>query len=250
MSDPFLRDGPRRSPATDLGSPLETLLRGATPHVVVIRSPVRSAGAELLDAMMRSHPGPGVVVVVPPEPSTGPHLEHTRSARELRWRVLSVQEGVVSITLTAAAMRLLHTLVRDADQQPSAVRPLWLPPSLLEAYSLLPDAPSPIVAVDNWEDLLQRYLRGGGESGNGVPTAEELERILLAMIDREWTVHLVVLTQGPRPVLEAGADLIVDLTAPPGEAGPSARPRILRGGRAGPVPTGERGPDRRPTPPF
>jgi hypothetical protein len=210
----------------EAASSLRTLLESNSPRIVVVRSPSAPAGSEFLLAIVRGRSGPGVLVstqgeVLPPASSGA---DRWRAA----WKVLMVADDFASIAATMAAMERVRSIVLDADTEP-LVPPLWLPPALLTAYSLAPPDTMPVLAVDSWDDLVASYYRDRGYAGSPPPTEDDLEEILLRSLDRGLRTHLIVVTRRLRPVLEAGATIVLEISAPERDPTGVARVRVLQG---------------------
>jgi hypothetical protein len=199
-------------------------------QTMVIRARDRRTGSAILAEIARGRSGPGVVVNVPEGPPAAPELDATLGSLPPSWWLLRTSDDLAPIAATAAAIRLIGTLVREAGNEP-VVPALWLPPSILEGYSLLPKAPEVSLAVDSWDALLEAYLRGRRGEGGDVPTEEELERILLRSSEDYLTVHLIVVTRRPHPVLEGGSEFVLEV---PDSTGDPSRPAAVRLVRAAP----------------
>jgi hypothetical protein len=189
---------------------LDKFLSSGSSRLIVIRSPEPEAGSRFLTEVVRKQPGPGVIVSAPKDPAAVWMVDLAPVRPELLWRVLPNRAELSSIAVASAAMRLVHSLLWEVGSE-SAVPPLWLPPFLFEAYSLLPTDPMPNIGVDNWDELLQEYLKDRPPAPSNIPSEEDLERILLGALEGPLRVHLLVVTRRPRVVLESGADLVLEL---------------------------------------
>jgi hypothetical protein len=197
-------------------------------RTLVIRVRDRRTGSAILAEIARGRSGPGVVVSIPEAQTTATDSDAAASGLPSSWWLLRTSNDLAPIAATAAAIRLIGTLVREAGNEP-VVPALWLPPSILEGYSLLPKAPEVSFAVDSWDALLDAYLRGRSGSGGEVPTEEELERILLRSSEDYLTVHLIVVIRRPHPVLEKEADFVIDVAEPTGTDAPAVVVQVRPG---------------------
>lgn len=216
--------GPLDPPLVDR---LQSFLGSDRSHLLVLRAEDARSGSTVLAEIAHRFPNPGVVVKVPEPPGALHPPESTESGFPPTWWTLRTSDDLAPIAATAAAIRLIGTLVREAGDEP-VVPALWLPPSLLEGYSLLPKAPEVVLAVDSWDALLRAYLRGREGAAGDTPTEAELEQILLRSTEDYLTVHLLVVTRRSHPVLEEGADLVLEVGEP--ATGGSSRPwvRVLK----------------------
>jgi hypothetical protein len=182
-------------------------------RVLVIRSADHWLGSALLAEVARRRSAPGAAVVAPEGTVAPVDLEETSTALPASWWVLRTSDDLAPIAATAAALRLIDTLVREAGNEPM-IPALWLPPPILEGYSLLPKAPEITLAVNSWDGLLDAYLRGRRSRSQEIPDEADLERILIRSSEDYLTVHLIVVTRRLHPVLENGADFIIEVREP------------------------------------
>jgi hypothetical protein len=215
----------------ELGDPelpryLYSLLESSAPRLLVIRSPSAPAGSEFLAAVVRGRPGPGVIVSTQGELLPGASDDRGGARSRAAWKVLVVADDFASIAVTREAMAQVPSIVRDADTEP-LIPPLWLPPPLLTAYSLVPPETMPVLAVDSWDDLVTSYYRD--RPSIRPPTEDDLEEILLRSLDRGLRSHMILLTRRFRPVLEAGATIVLEITTPERDPSGAPRVRVLQG---------------------
>jgi hypothetical protein len=195
---------------------LEPFFRPHPSRVLVIRAADRRNGTDILAEIARRRSNPGVVVIAPEGAPGAVHSDSMSAGLPSSWWVLRTSDDLAPIAATAAALRLIDTLVREAGNEPM-VPSLWLPPPILEGYSLLPKAPEVFLAVNSWDGLLEAYLKGIRSRAGETPNEEDLERILLRSSEDYLTVHLIVVTRRPHSVLEHGADFVIE--APESAAG-------------------------------
>lgn len=204
-----------------------SLLGSRTPRVVVLRALDPAAGSTFLAQLVQHCHGPGVVVTIP-GPRPGPEVGG-RKPSEYRpsWQVLAVADDLAAASEAGIAMGHIASLVRDAAGEP-VMEPLWLPPPLLEAFSLVAPDPVPIIALDAWDRIAESYYRGKGPAGNGVPGGNDPDRLLLRAAKLHLRVHLVVVTSRPRPILDTGADLALEAALSEDSPRDVLRVRLLR----------------------
>jgi hypothetical protein len=204
-------------------------------QVLVIQSADCRTGSAILSEIAERRLSPGVVVITPEQAGPGVPLDRTPPRLPSSWWALRTTDELAPIAATAAALSLIHTLVREAGNEPM-VPALWLPPPLLEGYSLLPQAPEVTLAVDCWDGLLEAYLRGRHAGAGGVPSEEDLERILLESSEDYLTVHLIILTRRSHRVLESGADFVLRASEATRGAAPEVKVQVnpRTPGRSGP----------------
>jgi hypothetical protein len=199
----------------DVWEKIEPFFHPGPSQMLVIRSPDRPTGSIVLAEIANRHATPGTLVSVPEGPSTTVDSDPAVTRLPPSWWILRTSDDLAPIAATAAALRLIDTLVREAGTEPM-VPALWLPPPILEGYSLLPKAPEVMLAVDSWDGLLDAYLRGRRPHVDGMPTEEELEKILLRSSEDYLTVHLIVVLRRPHPILENGADFVLEVSGASG----------------------------------
>jgi hypothetical protein len=203
----------RRILPADAWRTLDTFFRPRPSRVMVIRSTDRKTGSAILGEIAYHRSASGAVVSVPEAGDSPADRDAISSGLPPSWWVLRTSDDLAPIAATAAALRLIDTLVREAGNEPM-VPALWLPPPILEGYSLLPRAPEVTLAVNSWDGLMEAYLRGRRSNEGEAPAEEDLERILLRSSEDYLTVHLIVVTRRPRPVLESGADFVIEVMEP------------------------------------
>jgi hypothetical protein len=208
----------------DMWEQIEPFFRAGPSRTLVIRSADRRIGSAILAEIAHRRPAPGTLVMAPEKPATSGDIDSASTRLPSSWWILRTSDDLAPIAATAAALRLIDTLVREAGNEPM-VPALWLPPPILEGYSLLPKAPEVTLAVDSWDGLLDAYLLGRHERTGEIPSEEELERILLRSSEDYLTVHLIVVTRRTHPVLESEADFVIEVSESEDRSSPAIRVR-------------------------
>jgi hypothetical protein len=213
---------------------LAPFFRPRPSRALVIRAANPPIGNAILAEIAHRRAASGVVVMAPEPAGTATDRDVVSAGLPPSWWVLRTSDDLAPIAATAAALRLIDTLVREAGNEPM-VPALWLPPPILEGYSLLPRAPEVTLAVNSWDGLLGAYLRGRrAREGEAAPTEEDLERILLRSSEDYLTVHLIVVTRRPHVLLESGADFVIETSESAGGASTAIRVRPVSTDRPGP----------------
>lgn len=211
---------------------LEPFFHPSPSRVLVIRAADRRTGTAILAEIAGRRFAPGAVVIAPEGAPTGAEADSMSAGLPSAWWVLRTSDDLAPIAATAAALRLIDTLVREAGNEPM-VPALWLPPPILEGYSLLPKAPEVLLAVNSWDGLLEPYLKGGRSRAGETPTEEDLERILLRSAGDYLTVHLIVVTRRTHSVLESGADFVIEALGSTADSPPRIEVRVAHPGSRG-----------------
>jgi hypothetical protein len=206
---------------------LEPFFRPRPSGVLVIRAADRRTGTAILAEIARRRSAPGVAVIVPEGVSAAADSGSMSAGLPPSWWVLRTSDDLAPIAATAAALRLIDTLVREAGNEPM-VPALWLPPPILEGYSLLPKVPEVLLAINSWDGLLEAYLKGIRSRVGETPNEEDLERILLRSSEDYLTVHLIVVTRRPHSVLERGADFVIEAPGSVAGSPPQIDVRVVR----------------------
>lgn len=209
----------------DVWKKIEPFFRLEPSQTLVIRSADRQIGSTILAEIAGRRTAPGTLVMAPERPMAAEGIDSTAARLPASWWILRTSDDLAPIAATAAALRLIDTLVREAGNEPM-VPALWLPPPILEGYSLLPRAPEVMLAVDSWDGLLGAYLRGRQSPSEEMPTGEELEKILLRSSEDYLTVHLIVVVRRPHPILEGGADFVLEVFESTGGSAPRVEVRL------------------------
>jgi hypothetical protein len=215
--------------SADLWQQLEPFFRPRPSRMLVIRAPEPRTGTAILAEIAHRRSSSGAVVIAPDvdmRPAQRDSMSHDLPSS---WWVLRTSDDLAPIAATAAALRLIDTLVRESGNEPM-VPALWLPPPILEGYSLLPKAPEVTLAVNSWDGLLRAYLQGRSNERE-TPTEDDLERILLRSSEDYLTVHLIVITRRPHAVLESGADFVIDASESDVGASPTIKVRAVSADR-------------------
>lgn len=97
------------------------------------------------------------------------------------------------------------TLIDDRGDR-DVVEELWLPDSVTEAYSRVPEGQRGMVVIDSWEALVERYVGPPPAGGSPWPDRAEIERMLIELMQRGH-IQLVLVAERDAP---SQLDYLVD----------------------------------------
>jgi KaiC/GvpD/RAD55 family RecA-like ATPase len=114
------------------------------------------------------------------------------------WRILDLTTRPSSIEEAARVLLNANLLRTSTDDDAAAMRALWLPGAIQEAWGdTNPNEPT-LIVVDPWNAFIDQYVESGRRLGTEVPVARELELTLLSLIGRT-RIHLVFVMEGEEP---------------------------------------------------
>ena len=83
---------------------------------------------------------------------------------------------------------------------------LWLPDSITDAYSRIPEGQRGMIVVDSWDALVERYVGSPSSAKPDLPDRAEIERLLIGLMERSH-VQLVLIVERDSP---SQLDYLVD----------------------------------------
>ena len=86
----------------------------------------------------------------------------------------------------------------DARTDRRLVDELWLPDSITDAYSRIPQGQRGMIAVDSWDALVERYVGSSSSAKPDLPDRSEIERVLVGLMERSH-VQLVLIVERDSP---------------------------------------------------
>ena len=122
------------------------------------------------------------------------------------WKILDLTTRPSSIEEAAKVLINANHLLSATEGNDEALRALWLPGAIQEAWGQTdPNEPTCIV-IDPWNAFVEQYADSGGQATTAVPSVREIERTLLNLIGRT-RIHLIFVIEGPDQSL---LDYLVD----------------------------------------
>lgn len=133
-------------------------------------------------------------------------VSKTEIANDAPW-VVSAPDGPVEIIESFAGANRVEAKGRAMEASSKLIsstpgdvelEQLWLPDSLIDAFSRIgPGAPG-MVVIDSWDALVEHYLGSTRSEGSPRPDREEIERLVLSLLGR-GQAHLVLVVERPGP---------------------------------------------------
>ncbi len=116
-----------------------------------------------------------------------------RSDVEAPIEVIEALDGGPRVDAKARAMARSSELVQSGEEVPD-IGQLWLPDSVIDAFSRIgPESPG-MVVVDSWDALVEHYVGPPAPERGALPDREEVERLMLGLLGR-GRVHLVIVVE-------------------------------------------------------
>jgi len=94
----------------------------------------------------------------------------------------------------------------DARSDRHMIDELWLPDSITDAYSRVPESERGMIVVDSWDALVERYVGSPSSAKSPLPDRAEIERVLVGLMERSH-VQLVLIVERDSP---SQLDYLVD----------------------------------------
>ncbi|MCI4353627.1 MAG: hypothetical protein L3K14_09665 [Thermoplasmata archaeon] len=116
-------------------------------------------------------------------------------------------EGPVEIIESLASSSRVDAKSRAMEASSKLVLPaagdselekLWLPDSLIEAFSRIGPGSPGMVVVDSWDALVEHFLGAAKADATRYPDREEIERLMLGLLGR-GKAHLVLVVEREGP---------------------------------------------------
>ncbi|MCI4372666.1 MAG: hypothetical protein L3K02_03365 [Thermoplasmata archaeon] len=116
-----------------------------------------------------------------------------RSGADPPVEIIESLAGDARIGSRARTLSGASSLVEAPEGDPE-MEQLWLPDSLIEAFSRIgPENPG-MVVIDSWDALVERYVGSPRRGEVPTPDREEIERLMLGLLGR-GKVHLVLVVE-------------------------------------------------------
>jgi KaiC/GvpD/RAD55 family RecA-like ATPase len=113
---------------------------------------------------------------------------------------VEVIESFSSPSRIEAKGRVLHASPGLVDAPPGdpQLEQLWLPDSLIDAFSRIGPGHPGMVVIDSWDALVEHYVGAAKPAGIAYPDREEIERLMLGLLGR-GRAHLVLIVEREDP---------------------------------------------------
>lgn len=119
--------------------------------------------------------------------------------------VIEALRGTARVERKGRALAASGALVESTNVD-EELEQLWLPDSLLEAFSRVKPGTPGMVVIDSWDALIEHYVGGPHAPGSPYPDREEIERLMLGLLGRGG-LHLVLVVEREAP---SQLDYLVD----------------------------------------
>jgi KaiC/GvpD/RAD55 family RecA-like ATPase len=124
----------------------------------------------------------------------------------VEWKILDLTERPTSLEEAAKVLLNAGTLLSGVESESAALKALWLPGAIQEAWGeTSPDEPA-LIVIDPWNAFVEQYAEAGARGSSAYPSISDIERILLNLLIRT-KIHLVFVREGSE---ESQLDYLVD----------------------------------------
>jgi KaiC/GvpD/RAD55 family RecA-like ATPase len=124
----------------------------------------------------------------------------------VEWKILDLTERPSSLEEAAAVLLNAKRLISSSEDSADAIRALWLPGAIQEAWGTInPEEPA-LVVIDPWNAFVEQYAESGIRANLVTPSIRDLERTLLNLVGRT-RIHLIFVIEGSD---ESQLDYLVD----------------------------------------
>jgi KaiC/GvpD/RAD55 family RecA-like ATPase len=124
----------------------------------------------------------------------------------VEWKMLDLTERPTSLAEAANVLLSASGLLSGADTKSEALKALWLPGAIQEAWGETNPGEPALIVIDPWNAFVEQYAEAGGRSNPSFPSIGDIERILLNLLS-QTKIHLVFVREGFE---ESQLDYLVD----------------------------------------
>jgi len=186
---------------------LAEFLRQDGPQTLLIRGDPGTGKTSLCFEMLHEFAGKRLYVTCRVAPAKiRQHFHWMAGPDPVEWKLLDLTSSPSSLEEAASVLVHAHELLSASRDNADALRALWLPGAIQDAWGDTDPAEPTLIVIDPWNAFVEQYAESGRRTVPEGPSIRDLERTLIQLIGRT-KIHLAFVMEGGEPT---HLDFLVD----------------------------------------